>query len=228
MIFYFIGLFLLIEKKNPLFLVVIGLCYFSHTQNVALLALLPMGFIKLKSWHLIAIVPFLGLIAVYFKDYLLAIIDSGGIEDADYLNSKIHTYGEGGTNYFGSSAGEFLLFVFRYVPMVVVVLTWGKMILTNKKMYNSLGISYRGIMNITLGLVIAAVIVLSASSLGIGIIFYRVLAMALFPLVLLLPYMVDKKMLKKRTFNKILLVYMFCSEYSYMKDLYYAYVSGTF
>ena len=53
-IFYFLGLYLLLEKKNPLFLILIGLCYFSHTQNIVLLVLLPLSFINLKGWQMIS------------------------------------------------------------------------------------------------------------------------------------------------------------------------------
>lgn len=227
-IFYFLGLYLLLEKKNPLFLIFIGLCYFSHTQNIVLLVLLPLSFINLKGWQVIAILSLVGVLATVFEDYLLSIINAGGIENSDYLNSKIHTYGEGGTNYFGGSIGEFLQTLFRYLPVAVIFINWVMIILTRRKEYLSVDKTYRGIVNVAIGLVIAALVMWTASSTGIGILFYRIASMTLFPMVLLLPYMVEKNILRKRTFNFIILFYIIGSEFSYFKDLYYAYVAGAY
>ena len=225
-IFYFLGLYLLFKKKNPLFLIVIALCYFAHTQNIALLALLPLGFINFKRWQLFLLVLLIGTMAALLKDYLTAFIKSGGIEDADYFNEKISRYGQGGTKYFGGSLGELLLFLLRYIPMTVIVLTMAKLIFISRAKYLSIDKSYRGVINVAIGLVIASLVVLAASSLGIGIFFYRLLSMVLFPVALLLPYMKDNKILKKKDVNNYILLYIVTTEFSYVKDFYYAYAHG--
>lgn len=220
-IYYFLGLYLLLEKKNPLFLIVIGLCYFSHLQNVILLALLPLGFINFKSWQLVLTVLLIGTISAVFSDFFTSFMDSGGIEGADYLNSKVVAYGEGHTSFFGSSIGEAIQFMFRYVPITIIVIAWVRMILTNRSKYLSLEKPFRGVMNVTISLMIASIVFLSASSLGMGIFFYRTLSMSLFSLVLLLPYLVEREILRKDMFNIIIFVYVLGTELSYVKDLYY-------
>lgn len=226
-IFYVMGLFLLLEKKNPLFLLVIILCYFSHTQNIVLLALLPLGFFNIKRWEIAIVVLFLGVFAAYFKEYFTAYLDSGGIEDADYINSKVGNYGEGGTNFFGGSIGEHVVFILRYAPVVFIVLSWLKTIYTGSIKFMSFEKPYRGIMNVTIGLVLSSLVIL-LSNIGAGIFFYRILSMTLFPIAIILPYMVNNKILKKKTFNNYIWVYIICSELSYIKDLYYAYAHGLY
>lgn len=224
-IFFFLGLYLLLNKKNPLFIIIMALCYFSHTQNIVLLALLPLGFINLKRWEILLVVLSFGVIAATFKDSFSALLDNGGIEEADYFNNKIANYGEGGTNFFGSSIGEYAVFIMRYVPLALIVLNWIKMIFDNRKKYLSFDKPYRGVMNVAIGLTMASVIILF-SGIGAGIFFYRVLAMVLFPVALLLPYMVEKRVIKKIAFNRYILIYIICTELNYVKDLYYAYVHG--
>lgn len=226
-IFYFLGMYLLVEKKNPLFLIIIALCYVSHTQNIILLALLPLCFVNIKRWEMLLAIVLIGTIAALLKDYFTGFIDAGGIdsEEADYLNDKVSRYGEGGTNFFGSSIGEYAVFIMRYVPLALIVLSWIKMIFDNRKKYLSFDKPYRSVMNVAIGLTIASVVIL-VSDIGAGIFFYRVLAMVLFPVALLLPYMVEKGIIKKIAFNRYILIYIICAELNYVKDLYYAYVHG--
>lgn len=224
-IFFFLGLYLLLNKKNPLFIIIMALCYFSHTQNIVLLALLPLGFINLKRWEILLVVLSFGVIAATFKDSFSTLLDNGGIEEADYFNNKIANYGEGGTNFFGGSIGEYAVFVLRYVPLALIVLKFVVMIFQNREKYFAIEKSFRGVMNVTLGLIIISIVIL-VSDIGVGIFFYRILAMALFPIALLLPYMVQKGVIKKKTLNTYLFIYVICSELSYLKDFYYAYVHG--
>lgn len=224
-IFYFMGLYLLLKKKNPLFFIVVALCYVSHTQNMALLVLLPLGFIEIRKWELVVVFLFIGIIAVKLKEYFTIYLDSGSVEDASYINSKARAYSEGDLGNFGSSFGEYVIFMFRYVPVALIILTWIKMILKRRILYLSFDKPYRGMMNITIGLMITSLVVLFAS-LGAGTFFYRIAAMTLFPISILLPYMVEQKALRKKSFNFYILIYIFVAELGYIKDVYYAYANG--
>lgn len=225
-IFYFLGVYLLFTKKNPFFLIIMGMCYFSHTQDIALLVFLPLSFIDIKRWQLLITVLLIGTMANLLKDYLPEFIDSGGVENADYFNEKVSRYGQGGSNYFGGSYGELLLFLLRYIPLAIIVLTLVKLILINRSKYLSFEKPYRAMINVVIVIVIAALVVLAASSLGIGIFFYRLLAMTLFPIAIILPNMLNAKILKKYDFNSYVLIYIAAAEFSYVKDIYYAYVHG--
>ena len=224
-IFFFMGLYLLLEKKNPLFLIIIALCYVSHTQNTVLLALLPLGFLNIRKWQLLIVILLVGVMATVLKDSFSLFLDSGGIEDADYINKKANTYSELEIGNFGNSIGEFLLFVFRYVPVLIIFLGLLKMIFINRNLYLSFSKPYRGMINITIGIVIVSLVVLFAS-LGAGTFFYRILSMILFPIALLLPYMVNNKALSKKSFKTYIFLFILCAEYGYLKDVYYAYANG--
>lgn len=224
-IFYFMGLYLLLEKKNPLFLIIIALCYFSHTQNIALLALLPLGFINIKKWQLFLVIILIGVLATILKDYFIAYLNSGGIENADYLNDKMQRYSEGGLGNFGNSIGEYIIFACRYVPLIIIVLKCLTMIFTNRKRYLYFTKPFRGIVNITIGLTITSLVVLFAD-LGAGTFFYRILSMTLFPIAILLPYLVENKTMRKQVFKGYVWVYILVAEMGYIKDVYYAYANG--
>ena len=224
-IFYFLGMILLIRKKNPLFLIVIALCYVSHTQNIILLAFLPFCFIDIKKWQLLILILFIGTIAALLKDTFISYLDSGGIEDAEYLNNKVQNYSEGGTNFFGSSIGEKAVFILRYVPVALIVLKLLGIILKNRNKYLSFEKPYRGIINVTIGLTITSIVVL-VSNIGVGIFFYRILAMTLFPIAILLSFMVQEREITRKTFNNCIYISIICSEINYLKDLYYAYMHG--
>lgn len=224
-IYFFMGLYLLIEKKNPLFLIAIALCYFSHTQNIVLLALLPLGFIRFKSWHFLLILLSAGMIVVLLHDTFNNILDAGGIEGADYINKKMDDYSQSRISNFGNSIGEIVIFILRYVPMFIIVFSWITLVIKNRDKYLSLYKPYRGVINVTIGLIIIAIIILFAS-LGGGTFFYRVLSMALFPLSITLPYLFEEGVLRVRTFNFYIVFFIIGSELNYIKDLYYAYVGG--
>lgn len=225
MIFFFMGTFLLLEKKNPLFLIVIGLSYFSHTQNIALLSLLPLAFFDLKKWHIAIVILLFGTLVALLHDSFISILSSGELEDIEYLNNKMSSYSKSTKNAFGSSLGEYVIFALRYIPMAIIVLSWIGMVFNHRNLYLSLYLPYRRIINITIGLVVLAIIVLLAN-LGAGTFFYRILMMALFPISILLPYLEGNGALKKSAFKNYLYIFILCSEMNYVKDLYYAYVSG--
>ena len=226
-IFYFMGLYLLFEKKNPLFLIFVVLCYVSHTQNIVLLALLPLAFIDIKKWQLLLAIILIGVAATTLKDYFTSYLESGGVEDAEYLNDKMQRYSERELGNFGSSIGEYIIFAIRYIPIVVVVLSGMKMIFVNRNKYLSFSKPYRVFLGITIGLTIISLIVLLAD-LGAGTFFYRIISMTLFPVSLLLPYFYQKKIINKKSLNLYILLYMLGAEMGYMKDLYYAYANGNF
>lgn len=225
-IFYFMGLYLFLERKKTLFLIVISLCVVSHTQNILLLALFPLGFLKIKKWQLLLVLLLIGVLAVELKDYLTAYLDSrGGIENAEYVDDKIRNYGEGGTNFIGGSIGEIVLFMLRYVPITIIVLKCVNIIFTRRNEYLSLYKPYRAAINVTIGLVITSLIILFAS-IGAGIFFYRILAMTLFPVSLLLPYIAEIKIISKKSLGVYFRIFILVAEISYIKDLYYAYAHG--
>ena len=226
-IFYFLGTYLLIEKKNPLFLIIIALSYFSHTQNIVLLAMLPLAFINIKKWHILLVIVLSGTLVTLLKDTFTNILNSGGIEGADYVNDRMQKYSEGSLGNFGNSIGEYIMFVLHYVPIALVLLTYLKVLFKQRNKYLSFYKPYRGILNVAIGIVATSIIVLLAA-LGGGTFFYRILAMAGYPITLLLPYMVESNVIKKKTFNLYILFFFITTEISYFKDLYYAYMNGNF
>lgn len=224
-IYFFMGLYLLLEKKNPLFLIAIALSYFAHTQTIALFALLPLAFLDFKKWHFVAVLLSFTLIVGLLKDSFSYFLNLGGMEEADYLSGKAQMYSESEISAFGSSIGEYTIFVLRYVPMAIIVISWIGLIFKHRNKYLSLYLPYRRVFNVTIGAVLLAVIVLFAN-LGAGTFFYRILSMALFPISILLPYLMRNGVLRKRTFSNYLFIFVLCSELNYIKDLYYAYVGG--
>ena len=226
-IFYFLGLYLLFKKKNPLFLIIIALAYFAHTQNLVLLALLPLGFVKIKSWQLVLVFLMIGTLATVLGDFISSIINSGGIEGADYINNKLSAYDGGKISYFGSSLGEVLIFILRYIPVLILTLLFVKTIMISRGKYINIESPYRSLMNLCIGIVITSVVVLFAS-LGTGTYFYRILSMSLFPISILLPYMYENKLLTMPGFNTFVSLYILVAELGYVKDIYYAFSSGVY
>ena len=45
------------------------------------------------------------------KDYFVDYLDSGGVEDAEYINTKLAKYSQGGKGFFGGSIGEYVIFI---------------------------------------------------------------------------------------------------------------------
>lgn len=225
-IFYFLGVYLLIEKRNPLFLIIIALCYVSHTQNLVLIAMLPFAFIEMKKWHLLVILASLGTLVTLFQSFITGFLDSGGIEGADHLNSKMQIYGgdEKQLGAFGDSIGEVTMFVLQHVP-AVSFMTFLLVSFLKSKTQNYLAKPYRRLINITFILMIAAFVVLFAR-IGSGTLFYRILALYFFPISIILPYLKQVGMIKTNTFNIIIMIYIFATELGYFKDLYYAYSGG--
>lgn len=227
-IYYFLGVYLMIEKKNPLFLIVIALCYVSHTQNIVLLALLPLAFIDLKKWYFVVIIAAFGVIVTTFQEAFTSIVDSGGIEDMDYLNTKVQRYGNsGGLGAFGNSIGEVIMFILQHVPAVSIILYLLYVLFHSRKDYLLLYKPYRRIINIVFGIVFVSLVFL-VGGMGSGALFYRVLAMIFFPISLLFPYLKEAKVIKPKTFNSLITIYIVAAELAYIKDLYYAYVGGRF
>ena len=225
-IFFFMGVYLLIEKKNPFYLIVIALCYISHTSNLVLIALLPFAFIKIKKWHIVVILILFGTIVAVFKDTFTDFLGSGGFEadEAEHLNDRLQSYGnKEATGYFGESLGETLGFVLRYVPILSILFT---VLIISFKNKNIL-MPYRSIFNISFGLVILSLIILVAA-IGGGTIFYRILGMTMFPVSILLPYIWDCGLIKKKRFNTFIYLFILCTEYSYFKDMYYALANGNY
>ena len=97
----------------------------------------------------------------------------------------------------------------------------------SREKYLSFYKPYRRIINISIGLLLISLIVLIAG-MGSGALFYRVLAMIFFPIALLLPYLNEEGVIKRRTFNNLFTLYVFITELQYLKDLYYAYAGGRF
>lgn len=226
-IFYFMGLFLLIERKNPLYIIPIILCYFAHTQNVIVLLFLPFAFIDIKRWHIASMIAFFGVITSLFRDLFVSILNSGSNADSRYFNEKASLYGESNGNYLGGSIGENVLFILRYLPVIILAISWGYMILKDRKTYMACLKPYRSFINTVLGLVTLALLFF-LSSLGSSLFVYRILSMTLFPIAILLPYFAENDRKKMESFTKYLWVYIVCSEISCIKDFYYAYMGGGF
>lgn len=226
-VFYFMGVYLLLEKKNPLFLIAIALSYVSHTQNIVLFAMLPLAFIDIKKWHILLFILLFGTLASLLSDTFTSILDTGGIEGADYMNDRMESYRDSELGAFGNSIGEYIITVLRYVPMALVFITWFGLIFLKRDVYLSYYKPYRRVLNISIGLLLASVVVLFAS-LGGGTFFYRILGMVSFPLIILIPYMVETKTIKRKTFNMYIFIFAITTELNYLKDIYYALANGNF
>lgn len=227
-IYFFLGVYLLIERKNPLFLIIIALSYVSHTQNLALIALLPLAFIEFKRWHLLVIIIVFGTLVTSFQDLFTSFLDSGGVEGADHLNDKMQLYGQTGTQKaFGNSIGEVTIFILQHVPIVFLFLYLLKIFLMDNNRFAIINKPYRRVMSFIFALILISIIIL-ISGIGSGALFYRVLDMVFFPITLLLPYLNEIGIIKKRTFKNIIALYIFVAELGYAKDLYYAFVGGRF
>ena len=201
-IYYFMGLYLLIERKNPLFLMAIALCYISHTSNLVLIALLPLGFINLKRWHLVVIIICFGTIITSFNDFFTSLSQNGGIEGADHFNSRLRAYsgGENEISYWGNSIGEKTIFVLRHAPLFILLFSIVKLFIYSYNKYKQIYTPVRRIMSIYLALNVVSFIFLFAD-MGSGAYFYRVLAMSFFPISLFLPYLTLSKLISRKTFN---------------------------
>lgn len=227
-IYFFMGCYLLIEKKNPLYLIAVALCYFSHTSNLILIALLPLSFINLKKWHIVLIIALFGTIITVFNDYFSTLIDNGGVEGADYLNIKVNSYSIQTSNYnnfWGNSIGEMIIFMLRHIPLLLILL---KILFYFLRSYGDFEKIYKPlqrVINVYLGINLVALVFLFAD-MNNGTYFYRVLAMSFFAITLMLPYMVDHKIITKRIFNVYIVLFLVASEANYLKDLYYAYMGG--
>lgn len=227
-IYFFMGVYLLIEKKNPLFLFAIALCYVSHTQNLVLLTLIPLAFFDLKKWHIVLALLLFGTLVASLKESFNSFLDSGGLdgfEGGDYISDKAKTYSQSSLGAFGNSIGEYLIFILRYVPMALFVLLLLKIVFIKHNKYLSFYKPYRSVINITIGAMALSFVVLFAS-LGGGTFYYRILGMLLFPMSILLPYMLNNGSISKKTFNIYILCFIVCSELNYFKDLYYTYAHG--
>lgn len=229
-IYYFMGLYLLIEKKNPFYLIAILLCFVSHTSNLILIALLPLGFIRLRRWYFLIIICSAGIILALFNDYFNLLIESGGVDGAEYLNSKLSNYSKSTNylnNFFGNSIGEKIIFLLRHIPILFILLSIFKLFMTSYNRYKSIYKPLQRVINVYLGINLVALVFLFAD-MNNGTYFYRVLAMTFFPLTLILPSMIRIGNLRAKTFNLYILMFILTTEASYFKDLYYAYSEGNF
>ena len=227
-IYYFIGLYLFIENKKPLYLILVALCYVSHTSNLILIALLPLGFWELKRWHLVLIIVLFGSITSLFNDYFNLILDEGGIDGADYLNGKVNSYTTSGQfvfSYWGNSIGEKIIFLLRHVPLIFVLFRIMKIFMGDNKEFKLFDKPFRRIIYVYIGVNLISFVFLFAD-MKTGTYFYRVLAMSFFPITLILPYLMVKKQMTKHSFNLYIILFLIASEANYLKDMYYAYVAG--
>lgn len=226
-IFFFMGVYLMIERKNPLFLIAVALSYFSHTSNLVLIALLPLAFFDVKKWQILLVIICSGFIISYFNESFTDYLNYGGIEGADYLNNRLDVYSERSDSlqFLGNSIGEVVAALLRYIPMFAILFILLKHAFYARNKYYSIYKPCRRLINITLGVVMISFIFLFAS-VGSNVFAYRVLAMVIFPLSLILPYLVENKIVTKKKFSIFLLFFILSIELNYIKDLYYCYVGG--
>lgn len=227
-IYFFFGVYLLIEKKNPLYLIAIILSYVSHTSGLVRIFLLPLAFINIKRWHIIAIVLIFGSLVVAFREKFTDIINSGGIdyEGAEYINDRLQTYGEGGSkSYFGKSLGTAITIILKDILVVSILYSITKSIFKNRNGYLSMYKPLRGVINISLGIVLLSFIVLAAS-VGSAPFFYRIFDMSTFMVSIILPCLTQSNFFTKRRYENYIYWFIFYSEFGYLRDLYYAYANG--
>lgn len=229
-IYFFLGIYSLIEKKNPFYLLAIVLCYLSHMSEIILLALSPLAFINIKKWHFLLIVVVFGSLVAIFKDTFTNLLNTGGIDadGADYLNGRLQHYGNAhSAGNFGNSIGERISMILRDSFVITILFTPVRLIFKSHNGYLSIYKPVRGIINISIGLIITALVVLAAS-VGSGTIFYRIFDMTFFPVSIILPCLWCSKFISKRRFDLYIYLFIFYSEYGYLKDLYYAYANGIY
>jgi hypothetical protein len=227
-IYFFMGVYLLIEKKNPLYLIAIALCYFSHTSNIVLIALLPLAFINFKKWHVIVIVVVFGSLVALFRDAFTNLINTGGFdaEGAEYFNSRLQNYGNLDTkNYFGKAIGETISIILRDTFVITILFSVISLMFKNQNRYISIYRPVRGVVNITIGLVVLASVILAAS-IGSAALFYRIFDMTFFPICIILPCLRNSNHIRKKVYDIYIYLFIFYSEYGYLRDLYYAYADG--
>lgn len=225
LIYFFLGFYLLLEKKNPLFIIAILLCFFSHKQNVLLLSLLPLGFIDLKKWQLLFVLIIFSTLVVILKDNFISFLGAG-IED-EYLNKKAIEYEDSTLSPFGGSILERTMFVLKYVPIAIVIISIIITILRDRHRYLSYDKPFRGVMNISIGVVFVSLLFLF-SKVGGGVFFYRILGMVVFPIALIVPYLRSCKSISRQSFNLFVKCAIICTEIGYFKDVYYAIAGGAF
>ena len=231
-IFYFMGVYLLIEKKNPLYLIAIALSYVSHTSYLVLIALLPLAFVNIKKQHLLLFLIFFGFLVAIFKEQFTNLLNSGGFDydGAEYINDRLQKYGEGGTKaYFGRSIGETITIVLRDFFVLSVMYSILKLMFSNGSgnSYLSIYKPVRSVVNICIGIVLLSTIILMAS-IGSAPLFYRVFDMSVFFISIILPCLYQIKLVSKRRFDIYIRWFIFYSIFGYLRDLYYAYAGGIY
>ena len=229
-IYFFMGVYLLFEKKNPLYLIAVALCYLSHTSEIILIVLLPLAFFNLKRWHFLTIFLVYGSLIALFKDLFAGLLNAGGfdVKGADYINSRLMNYGENEANvYFGKSIGETVSIVMRDTFTITILFTVISLVFNNRNRYLSIYKPVRSIVNISIGLLLVSSLFL-VSSVGSAVLFYRVLDMTFFPVSIILPCLAKSNVIGKKRFNIYIYLFIIYTEFGYMRDIYYAFAGGNY
>lgn len=227
-VYFFLGVYLLIEKKNFYYLIAIALCYLSHMSNLVLIALLPLAFIKIKKWHFLFFLLSFSMIVALFKDSFIGFLNSGGVDadGADYVNSKLQDYGNReAKSYFGASIGMTISVLLRCFFVISILFVVVKLMFKKYDRYLTLYKPVRGIINISFGIILLSSVILSAS-VGGAPLFYRIFDLALFPVSIILPCLLTSNHVRKMTYDLYIYCFIIYTEYGYIRDLYYAYAEG--
>ena len=227
-IYFFLGVYLLIQNKNPLYLIAVLLCYVSHTSEIVLIALLPLAFININKWNILFFFLFSGLLVSIFKEKFTDLLNSGGFnyEGADYINNRMLNYGnKEAESYFGKSIGQTITIILRDSYVIAILFSIIKLMFKNNIVYLTIEKPVRSIVNITIGITIIASIILAAS-IGGAVLFYRIFDMTFFPISIILPCLRYYNVFNKRKYDIYIFLFIFYTEFSYLIDLYYAYAHG--
>lgn len=219
-IYYYFGVFLFFKNKNPLYLLLAALSYFSHSSVVLLLALLPFSFFKFNRYLAIFAIIALVFGMGFFQDYFDSIALNG--LDNEYYSHKVETYaGQTANNFFGSSIGEYLQNFFSMVPMYLFMFYMSKKMLFDRSFTENMGREYNAVANVSIILFFVSIMAYFMN-LGSGTIAYRILTMSTFPIIILYPYVLTAE--KERYVPKMTKWFFVSTELVYLFSTYYAFM----
>lgn len=221
-IYYFFGIYLFFKKRNPIYLLIAGLSYFSHSSTILLLALLPVSFFRFNKYVAFALMIglslALGILQEGFND-----IAANGMEN-EYYSQKIESYSsQTANNFFGSSIGEYIQSFFGLVPKYLFMFYMGKLLLFDSSFRYQMSKEQNAVTNVSFILFVVSIIAYFMD-LGSGTIAYRILTMSTFPILILSQYVLVGNYEKYRP--RMNLWFFLSIEFTYIFSIYYAHVHG--
>lgn len=221
-IYYYFGVYLFFRDKKVIYLILVAFSYFSHSSNILLLLLLPIGFLKINRFYIVIVCLFISLGLNIFQEYFNIIAESG--IGNEYYSDKLQTYSsQNANNFFGSSIGEYLQNFFILVPKYLFMFYILKQLLSKKYYINNMRPEENAITHIC---IISFLVSIAAffMDLGSGTIAFRLFTMSTFPILLLSNYFLIGN--KKKYKFKMMKCFFISIELVYIFSIYYASIHG--